>query len=193
MEYLLKALLIIGMVSMVGCSQSFKLERYSSKDSDLDIILDYISGWKITEQKGSFGSFSQVVFSEPIRKDKTLLAIIVLTVRKESKVDFSPKTIEGAYTDLINKRKNFKDTKALSESKMKLLGIEAIESELSYKAIDLPESLNAKLVPVRERIIIFKKSDKFYFLRYENFAKDFDRFNKTFSNIIKTLKFKNTK
>lgn len=193
MEYLLKALLIIGMVSMVGCSQSFKFERYSSKDPDLDITLDYISGWKITEQKGSFGSFSQVVFSEPTREDKTLLAIIVLTVKKESKVNFSPKTIEGAYADLINKRKSFKDAKVLSESKIKLVRIEAIESELSYRAIDLPESLKAKLVPIRERVIIFKKNDKFYSLRYENFANDFGRFNEAFSNIVRTLRFKDSK
>lgn len=191
MEYLLKTLLIVGMVAIAGCSQQgFKFERYSSKDADLDITLDYISGWKVNEQKGSFDSFSQVVFSEPIREDKTLLAIIVLTVKKESKVEFLPLTIDGAYADIINKRRSFKDTKVLSESKIKLLGQDAIEGELSYRAIDVAESLKAKLVLFKERVVVFKKNDKFYILRYENFAADFERFNPVFSQIIKTMKFK---
>lgn len=191
MEYLLKFFLIVGMVSMAGCSQQgFKLERYSSRDSELDISLDYIPGWKINEQKGSFDSFSQVVFLESNRGEKTLPSMIVLTVKRESKVKFSPKTIDAAYADIVNKRKNFKDSKVLSESRMKLLGTEAVEFELSYRALDLPESLKAKLVPMRERVVIFKKNDKFYILRYENFAADFERLNPAFSQIIKTLKFK---
>lgn len=191
MEYLLKILLIAGMVAIAGCSQQgFKFERYSSKDADLDITLDYISGWKVNEQKGSFDSFSQVVFLESERGEKTLPAVIVLTVKRESKVKFSPKTIDAAYTDIVNKRKNFKDSKVLSESKIKLLGEDALEFELSYRALDLPESLKAKLVPMRERVIVFKKNDKFYILRYENFAVDFDKFNPAFSQIIKTMQFK---
>ncbi|HTY44635.1 MAG TPA: hypothetical protein VMD52_01420 [Patescibacteria group bacterium] len=190
MEYILKVFLIIGMVGIAGCCQNFKFERYVSKTPGLDITLDYISGWKVYEQQGSFDTFKQIVFSEPIRKDKALRASMVLTAEKGSKAAFNPKTIEAAYADLVNKRKSFKDMKVLSESRIKVLGAEALECRLSYGALDSPESLNAKLVPTDERVVVFKREDTFYFLRYENFSSEFDRYNKAFDHIIKTLKIK---
>lgn len=188
MEYVLKAFLLVGIIGMVGCSSAFKYEKYTDQDPELDLSVDYISGWKATPQKGSYGSFTQVVFIEPRKKDKTLPALMVLTLKRESKADFSPLTIEGAYVDLTIKRRKFKDFKALSRSRMKLLDTEAIVSEFAYKALDLPESLKAKLVPTREKVVIFKREDKFYFLRYENFAEDFGRYEQAFNRVIKSLK-----
>jgi hypothetical protein len=77
--------------------------------------------------------------------------------------------------------------KVLSEGNPTVLGTDAVILELSYSALDLPESLKGKLVPTRERVVIFKRGDTFYYLRYENFAVDFDRYNAAFDHVIKSL------
>jgi len=61
---------------------------------------------------------------------------------------------------------------------------------LSYRTLDKIYAVDAKLIPVKERLVILIKNDKFYLLRYRNTEDGFARFNKAFNHIIKTLKFK---
>ena len=49
-------------------------------------------------------------------------------------------------------------------------------------------SADAKLIPVKERVFIFKRGYKHYLLRYENSLKEFDKYNSAFTHIVKTLK-----
>jgi hypothetical protein len=64
MGRLVITVLIAGMMSAAGCSQNLKFEKYSSNDPDVGVTLEHLFGWKVSEQRGSFGSFSQIVFSE---------------------------------------------------------------------------------------------------------------------------------
>ena len=191
----LNIILMIGVISMFsfcGCSDGFKYEKYSSKDPELNITMDYISDWHYSEQRGSYGSYVQVQFYEPIGPDKNLAASMIVTIKRSSKVKFKPLTVEAAVDDLLTKRLKFKDSKIISKSKVKLLKTEAWDIELAYKTLDKLYSVDAKLIPAKERIIIFKKDDKFYFLRYENTDEEFNKFNNAFNRVVKTLKFKNS-
>lgn len=181
---------VILMFSYYSWSGGLKYEKYSSKDPELGITMDYISGWRYNEHRGSFDSYAHVLFYESERKGKDFKAGIAVTAEKSSKVKFKPLTIEAMADDLLNKTMKFEDAKVLSRSKIRLLKEDAIEIRLAYRTLDKIYSVDAKLIPVKERIVIFKSGDKFYTLRYENTEEEFSRFDKAFTHCIKTLRFK---
>ena len=89
---------------------------------------------------------------------------------------------------MIAKRMKLEDAEVLSRSKMRLLGSPAIDIALTYKKPDKLRSIDAKLIPFKERVVIFQKEDKFYTLRYMNPEEEFKKFDKAFYHCIKTLK-----
>ena len=82
-----------------------------------------------------------------------------------------------------------KDAKVLIKSKTKLLGAEAVDITLSYLGLDKPYSTDAKLIAMKERMIICQKADAFYFLRYENTEARYPEFEKAFGHIAKSVRF----
>lgn len=177
------------MIGRYGNFGGLKYESYSSKDPELNITMDYILGWDYKEHRGSYGSYAQVIFIEP-KKEQGLKTHIVVTVKKSSKVKFKPLTIEAMWEDLLAKRLKLKDTKVLSKSNRKLLNTKAIDIELAYKTLDKLYRVDAELIPVKERIIIFEKGEKFYTLRYMNREEEFKKFERAFYHCIKTLRIK---
>lgn len=185
--------LMIGVMVMVGyygLAGGLKYEKYSSKDPELGITMDYISGWRHSEHRGSFDSYAHVLFYEPKREGKDYKAGMAVTAQKESKVEFRPLTIETAADDLLKKRMQFKEAKLLSRSKTKLLGEAAVDIRLAYRKLDKLYSVDAKLIPVKERVVIFKRGNKFYTLRYDNTEEEFKKLDSAFTHCIKSLRFK---
>jgi hypothetical protein len=176
------------MISRYGGFTSVKYEEYSSKDPALNITMDYISGWRYSEHRGSYNSYAQVQFYGPIKKD--FAPSIVATVQRRSKVKVKPLTIEAIADDLIAKRMKLKDTKVLSRSKMKLLGSPAINIALTYKKPDKLRSMDAKFIPFKEGVVIFQKQGKFYTLRYMNPQEEFKKFSRAFYHCVKSLRMK---
>ncbi len=177
------------MVNLFGCS-AVKFEKYSSKDPLINISLDYISGWQSDETRGAYNSYAQVMFFPFKKGQKSPKAVIDLTVKDSSKVEFAPLTIEAAADDLLAKRSQFKDAKVLSKSKIAILNTEAAVIEVSYLTLENLLKVDSGLIPVREKIIIFQKDKNFYFLRYKNSAGEFGKYNKAFGHIIKSIEFK---
>jgi len=193
MKYFSKIVLsIIGMVFMLnfyGCSGNIKYERYSGKNPGIDFSIDHISGWQVVERIGSFNSYIQVSFYEPVMKGKGLRAGMAVTIEDSGKVAVTPKTIEGMSADLIKRRMLFDSSKVLSKTERKVAGAEAIDIELSYKTSSDPARMGS-LVFYRESVIIFERDGKFYTMRYGDFADNFDKYSKAFDHIVKSIKFK---
>jgi len=186
-------ILMLGAIIMVyfsGCAGGIKYDKYSNDDPNLNLSMDYISGWAHDVQYGSHGSFVQVVFVEPMRKGREYPGMMVVTVRGKSNLKIEPPTIEGIRDDIVKKRFYFKEPKLLSKSNTKYLSQEAIEVLLSYTAINSFDKLNARFVPIKERIVILERGDKFYTIRYENMAGNFDAYSEAFTHIVKSIKFK---
>ncbi|MFH0838828.1 MAG: hypothetical protein V1893_01405 [Candidatus Omnitrophota bacterium] len=187
-------LLIIGVAIMcTGCGNSadFKYETYSGKDPALDITMDYIAGWQYTEHRSVVSGFAQVSLVEfPEKKGKILRAGMSVAIKESTKVKVASPTVENVTEDLIEKTLKFSNAKVVSQTKTKLLDEKAIDVLFSYKTLDKFHRIKSTIVPVKERIIICKKNNKFYTVRYINTAGDFDRCNKAFSHIIKTIKLK---
>jgi len=176
------------MIHCSGCSDGFKYGKYTSVDRSLGISVDYILGWRPFEQKGSYGSFVQALFIGSDKK-KAVKPTIAITMEPETKVNFKPVTIDGAADDLLAKRAQFKDEKVVIKKRTKILGEEAYDITLTYLQLDSMDGMKAKLIPLMERIIILKKGDRFYTIRYANTLEGFDTYSKAFSHIISTIKF----
>jgi len=180
------------MVNLFGCS-GVKFEKYSSKDPLINISMDYIKGWQYSETRGSYGSYAQVMFFQFKKGEKGSRVIMEVTVKDSSKIQLAPLTLQKVVDDLLAKRMMFKDAKVLSKSNMSLLNTDAIMIELSYLTLENLLSVNSKLIPVKEKVIIFKKNNNFYFLRYENSAEEFDKYSSAFMHMVKTIKIKDNK
>jgi len=164
-------------------------ERYSNKDPECDVTLDRISEWRHSAARGAYEPYTQVVFYEPARPGKKIKAEIVLTIADSSKSNVTP-TLEGMKTDLLARRQELDDEKVLSESPGKLGDLDTVLVELSYKNVDSLNNLNASLVPMREKVLMFMRGGKFYYLRYMNTEDDFAQFDAAFSRIVQSLRFK---
>jgi len=180
----------IAMFNLFGCSSNVKYEKYSSKDTEINIAMDYISGWLYSEHRGSHNSYAQVLFYEKGDEKKVFKAGISVNVRDESRIEIKPATIEAMADDLKSKRMKFKDSMLVSKGNLKVSGENAIVMDFSYKTLDKLYSATAKLIPVKEKIVIFKKGSKFYTIRYENTAEDFKGFEKAFIRMLNSITFK---
>jgi hypothetical protein len=193
MKNLAQIILAIGVISMVGslgCSKAVKYERYSSKDTEINLVMDYVSGWLFSESRGAENSYAQVIFYEPLRKDKNIKAGMVVTVRDSSKIALDPLSVDSVADELLSRREKLKDMKLLARTKNTVLGSEAVTVVLSYKTLDKLNSIDDKLTPVKEKVVIFRNNNKFYTVRYQNTEKEFGVFNQAFSHILKTAQFK---
>lgn len=177
------------MMNTFGCS-AIKFEKYSSKDPLINISMDYIAGWRYSETRGADTSYAQVLFFPFEEGKKSPRVLIDLTVKDISKIKLEAPTLKAAEDGLLAKRMKLKDAKILSISKNKVLDAEATVIELSYLMLENTLDVKSKLIPVKEKIIISKKNNNFYFLRYESPAQEFSKYDSAFMRIARSMKIK---
>jgi hypothetical protein len=180
----------IIMFNLFGCS-GFKFNKYTSKDSRLNLSMDYIAGWQYRETRGSSDSYAQVTFYQFQKGKKSPRVIMEITVKDGKKMQTVPAELDSVADELLSRRMKFKDAQVLSKSTMNLLNTPAIVIELSYLTLENLLNVDSKLIPVREKIIIFKLGDNFYFLRYDSAKDEFERYNSAFMHMVKTLTLNN--
>ncbi|HOU36846.1 MAG TPA: hypothetical protein PK562_06210, partial [Candidatus Omnitrophota bacterium] len=160
-----------------------------SKDPVLGVELQYVSGWKVSEQRGSGGSFMQAVFLEPRAKNDTSKgAAMVVTSESASKVKAA--SLEAFVEDFVSRRMKFADAKIVSRTKARVGGLEASDILLTYRSVDKLYSVDSKPVSFTERALVVKKGVSFYTIRYENNSASFGRFEKAFEHMVRTVRFK---
>lgn len=180
---------VFVMMNICGCSDGFKYSRYSSKDPELNLTIDYISGWRSIEHRGENNMNASVLFFED-KAGNVFKAKVSLTAIDISKSKIKPTTIDRLADSISAATLKFEGSKVLSRSKIKFLGTDAVELLFSYKTLDRIYVVNSKLIPAEERMIIFERGDKFYTIRYENREEDFEKLSKAFDHMIRTLRFK---
>lgn len=188
--FFILAIGVIFMSNILGCNNRFKYLQYASKDPLLNISLDYISGWSYREHRGDAKNYDAGVIFIEDKKGRVLKAFISAYVQQSSNTGLTPPTLEAMADDVVTKRLKLEGTKVLRKSKIKLLGEEAREILFASKALDKIYSVDAKFIPIKERLVIAKKADKFYVIRYQNREEEFDRYDKAFTHIMHSLRLK---
>jgi len=177
------------MTNFYGCS-GLKYEEFSSVDPELNITLEYIAGWRATQDRGSYNSYAQAIFY-PVSKEKKSQALMtVVAVKSDAKSEGSAGAVDNAINDLIAKRLKFKEAKVLSRFKTEILGAEAIGVELSYQAAESLIKMNSKVIAFQEKVVVFKKNEKVYTLTYRNAAQEYAEFLPGFTRLVQTFKIR---
>ncbi|MDD4879340.1 MAG: hypothetical protein PHR22_02655 [Candidatus Omnitrophica bacterium] len=183
--------LLLGVAYMVtcsGCSGAGKYKKYSSKDPELNITMDYIPGWESSETRGAHNSYADVFFGEPWDKvgAKTRRAAIEVTSVQASRAGEIQAFAEG----IIAGKLKLNEGKLLDKAEIKLPAGKAMDLTFSSKGLDKLYSASAKLIPVKERVVILKNGGRVYTVRYENREEAFEKYSKDFSHIVKSIRFK---
>lgn len=182
---------VVLMVNITGCGGSFKYERYISKDPELNLTMDYLSGWKVTERNYMPQyNFVKLSFMEPKRQGKIYTAMITVTVRDVSRLDFQPPSLDGFVDDRLLKLRDFQDSSLVSKSKTRVFWTEARDIELAYKAPDQIYNKDAKIISIKERDVALIKDNKLYVFKYDNTAEDFSGLEKAFYHCVRSVKLK---
>jgi hypothetical protein len=180
---------VMIMLNGYGCAGESQYTSYSGKDPALNLSVDCISGWVSQEHKDAERGLVSLLFFRD-EKGTGYKPKMSLILKQGTLLEILPADADSMANDLIQKRSKFKNAKLLSNTRTKVLGLEARQILISYQAMDNIYAFNAKPLPVKERIVVFKKGDAFCLLRYENKEQDFDKFESAFSRMVKSLKFK---
>ena len=180
---------VIIMLNLSGCS-GFEFKKYISKDNRINLSLDYIKDWQYSETRGSYGSYAQVMFFPFKKGQKSSRAIMTVTVKDGLKMQPASPTLDTLIADLLTKRMQSKDAKVLSKTKMRILGTDAVAIELSYLTLENLLDVSSKLISVKEKVIILKSGNSYYFLRFSDSSEEFDKYNSAFTHMIESMSLK---
>ena len=170
-----------------SCSGS-RYEAYSSQDPEINVTMEYPSGWQYQEHRGSYGSYAQVQFYGEVQDG--FAPSIVLTVEREEKVSFAPLTLEGMADDLAGKRMKLAEAQILSKTNTTILDVPAVDMTWTYKQPRELYSIDLTQIGFQERMIIFQKDGRFYTLRYVNPQAVFADYEEDFARSIETFLLK---
>lgn len=188
-EYLYAGLLAAIIVA-AGCGgDAVKYVSYPGKQAPLDISMDYPQGWVYTERRDAEAGYGDVIFVEN-RKGKAFQATMMATVQKASLVKEGAPSSGSLLDSLVSRRLRFKEARIIKRSVTRVAGLYASQALVAYKTVERPADLEVSSIAVKERIIVMRRGDWFYILRYENEEKEFAAYDKAFAHVLKTLQFR---
>jgi hypothetical protein len=168
---------------------------FTSTNPHLDFEFLYPAAWRVREFDRD--GHSEVFILGPRNRDDTFSLTITVHVfpSQEQKGKFATVAeVVGAYLRKNRRLANFRE---ISRAWGTLVGVDAVEIEISYtipllindaNAKETP--INAKETPIMERKIVFKKGSQFYELTYTAVAEDYYTYLESFRDAVSTFKFR---
>ena len=182
---------VMLMLNFIGCGKSeFEFAKYSSRTPSINIEMDYLKGWTWLDHIYKEENYSTVIFVQLENQQRVFNGNMEADVFEGANLKVNPRTPEALADDIIAKRLRYPESKLVSRSQISLLGTSAIDIEMSFKMPEKLHAPNAKLIPLKARIVVFQKSDRFYVLKLMVREGDFAKYNRAFSHIIKSLRIK---
>ncbi len=178
------------MMSIFGCSQGIKLERYETKDPEIGVSMLYPKGWSHSEDRGSREKYYKVIFIEP--KDtagRKLFSIISVSAVKKSDMPETIRRLSAAAEDQLAKFGKMKDFRLMAKKETKVTGENAIDTAYYYMLPDMPLPVEGKFIGVKERAVILEKGDRFYFIKMFCQEDIYASLDKVFDRVLKSIKF----
>lgn len=176
----------VAVLILSGCGGGeFKYAKYINRSPEIGISVDYLDGWKSSEYKEANKKYPTVSFL-PL-KEKGPLYILV-DIMKTENLGISPVTLDAVAKDTIAKRSKFPEAKLLSKEKIRLLGTEGKDIQMSFEMTENLHTLNSKSIATKARMIVLRKNDAFYVLKLIARQEDFEKYNRAFNHIIRTFR-----
>ena len=185
--------LLIGVMMMLG-SRGYAqphesvYEKYVSKDPKIGIATQRLAAWSASESRGSYEPYAMVVFFEPERGEKGRRAEMVVSVTQSAEAKIDP-TLDAMTVDLLGRRQQLPGYKVLAQTQDELLGVPAMQVELSYRVPASLHALEKREHVIREKVVLFVRGARLYQLRYVNTEGAYPAFEEAFEHLIASLTF----
>jgi len=177
----------VMLIGLIGCDKSgFKYSKYSNSSPIFGINIDYIKDWKWMEHVYKEEKYASVIFVPQNRK--ILGESAGINIYEAPNLSVEPRTLEALANDLVVKKSHYDEAKVIKRSVIKLLGVQAIDIEMSFKIPENIRVFNAKLIPVKARYVLLNKGEKFYVLKFMAGESDFAKNAKAYEHIAKSLR-----
>jgi hypothetical protein len=161
---------------------------FASTNPRLDFEFLYPVAWQVREFDRD--GHSEVFILGPRNLDDTFSLIITVHVFPAQEQEGKYATVAEVVEDYLRKNRQLLDFREISHAWGTLVGVEAVEIEISY-TMSLPlNNLDAKDTTIMERRIIFKKGSQFYELTYTAVAEDYYAYLESFQDAVRTFKFR---
>ncbi len=161
---------------------------FTSTNPRLSFEFLYPAAWLIREFDRD--SHSEVFILGPRNRDDTHSLSISVHVFPAQEQKGKYATVAEVVEDYLRKNRRQQNFREVSRACGTLVGVDAVEIEISY-TFPLPiNSVNAKETPIVERRIVFKKGAQFYELTYTAVAEDYYAYLESFRDAVSTFKFR---
>ncbi len=173
---------------MAGCSPKMRYELYRAEDPELNIALEYPAGWLVQEHKDEKAGYTNVLFidNDTTKKFRPMIVVMVKKISSLKDPSMTPRAFGGA---IVRTRMKMAPAKILEERKITIAGIPAVQTAVTYQAMERLHAAGDQTVPAKETMAVFKKDDVFYVLRFDAGLKDHALYEKAFRHAVRTLRF----
>ena len=172
---------------MSGCFSKSGYEVFRAKDAALSITMEFPSGWFVREHANKKASYASVIFVE--RDARTpFKAVITVMAKKEADFKKDVSSSSELAQAILDARKKLPETRVLTRRTVRIAGVEAQESVLTYRALEQLYQAEPRWIQAREVVSVFKKGERYYILRYVASQKEFPRYEKAYRRAIRTLR-----
>jgi hypothetical protein len=161
---------------------------FTSTNPRLDFEFLYPAAWEVREFDRD--GHSEVFILGPRNRDDTFSLTITVHVFPawEQKGKFA--TVAEVVEDYLRKNRQLSDFREISRARGTLVGVDAVEIEISYTMLLPLNNVDAKDTPIIERKIVFKKGAQFYELAYTAVTEDYYAYLESFRDVVSTFKFR---
>ncbi len=161
---------------------------FTSINPRLDFEFLYPAAWQVREFDRD--GHSEVFILGPRNRGDTFNLTMTVHVFPTQERNGKYATVAEVVEDYLRKSRQLSDFREISRAWGTLVGVDAVEIEISY-TMPLPlNNVDAKDTPIVERRIIFKKGPQFYELTYTAAAEDYYTYLESFEDAVRTLKFR---
>ncbi len=161
---------------------------FTSVNARLDFKFLYPGAWLAGEFERE--GHSTIFIIGPRDQDDTFSLTMTVHVFPawERKGKFA--TVAEVVEDYLIKSRQLASFREISRAQGTLVGVDAVEIEISYSIPLTANNVDAKDIPIIERRIVFKKGAQFYELAYAAVAEDYYAYLESFSDAVSTFKFR---
>jgi hypothetical protein len=161
---------------------------FTSTNPRLDFEFLYPAAWQVREFDRD--GHSTIFILGPRNREDTFSLTITVHVfpSQEQKGKFA--TVAEVVEAYLRKSCQLANFREVSRAWGTLVGVDAVEIEISY-TMSLPlNNMDVKDTTIMERKIMFKKGSQFYELAYTAVAEDYYTYLESFKDAVRTFKFR---
>jgi len=161
---------------------------FTSTNPRLDFKFLYPGAWQVREFERD--GHSAVFVIGPRDQDDTFSLTMTVHVFPAWEREGKFASVAEVVEDYLRKSRQLANFCEISLARGDLVGVDAVEIEISY-SIPLPiNSVDAKDTSIMERKIVLKKGAQFYELAYATVAEDYYAYLESFRDAVSTFKFR---